>query len=95
MSERADFGAGLSTTFLKSSRSSPRSMAPRGRADQLDVVLLEHARLAQRHGRVQRGLSAQRRQQRVRTFLGDDLLEDRGGDRPEGEGVASAFPDRS
>ena len=59
----------------------------KGRADQLDVVLLEHARLAQRHGRVQRGLSAQRRQQRVRTFLGDDLLEDRGGDRLDVGGV--------
>ena len=34
------------------------------RADQLDVVFLEHAALAQRQRRVERRLSAHRRQQR-------------------------------
>ena len=58
-----------------------------GSADQLDVVLLEHTGLAQRHGGVQSGLAAQGRQQRVRTLLGDDLLEDRSGDRLDIGGI--------
>ena len=44
--------------------------------DQLDVVLLQHAGLVQADRRVERGLAAERRQQRVGTLLGDDLLED-------------------
>ena len=55
--------------------------------DQLDVVLLEHTGLTQRHGRVQRGLATQGRQQRVRTFLGDDLLENRRGNRLDVGGI--------
>ena len=35
-------------------------------ADQLDAVLLEHARLVQRDREVERGLPAERRQDRVR-----------------------------
>ena len=81
------FGAGLLHDLLEEFAVLATIDGVKGRADQLDVVLLEHARLAQRHGRVQRGLSAQRRQQRVRTFLGDDLLEDRGGDRLDVGGV--------
>ena len=39
------------------------------RADQLDAVLLERAVLVQRLGEVQRGLAAERRQQRVGALL--------------------------
>ena len=56
-------------------------------ADELDVVLLEHAGLAERDGRVERGLSAERRQQRVGALLGDDAFEDRRGDRLDVGGV--------
>ena len=59
----------------------------KGRADQLDVVLLEHAGLAQRHGGVQSRLPAQGRQQCVRAFLGDDAFKDRRGDRLDVGGV--------
>ena len=55
--------------------------------NQLDIVLLEHACLAQRHGGIQRGLATEGGQQRVGAFLGDDLLEDRGGDRLDVGGV--------
>ena len=56
-------------------------------ADQLDVVLLQHAVLVQGDGGVQRGLPAQGRQDRVGAFLGDDLLHDLRGDRLDVGGV--------
>ena len=43
-------------------------------AEQLDAHLLEEAVLAQLHGEVQTGLTAEVGQQRVRMFLFDDLL---------------------
>ncbi len=55
--------------------------------DQFDVVLLEHAGLTKRHRGVQRGLAAKGRKQRIRTFFGDDLLEDRRGDRLDVGGI--------
>ena len=45
------------------------------RANQLDVVLLEHAALVQRHRQVERRLAADGRQHRVRPLLGDDRLD--------------------
>ena len=42
-------------------------------ADQLDAELLQGAVLVQRHRQVQRGLAAERRQQRVGALLFDDL----------------------
>ena len=50
-------------------------------ADQLDLELLEHAGLGKRHRRVQRGLAAHGRQQRIRPFPLDDLRDDGGRDR--------------
>ncbi len=44
------------------------------RADQLDVVLLEHAELVELHRQVQRRLPADRRQQRIGALALDDLL---------------------
>ena len=46
------------------------------RADQLDVVLLEDAVVVQLDRRVQRGLAAEGRQDRIRPLLGDDRLDD-------------------
>ena len=60
---------------LNSSRSSALSMASRVGADQLDAVPLQHAVVVQRHGGVQRGLAAQRRQQGVGPLLLDDLRD--------------------
>ena len=51
------------------------------RADQLDVVLLEDAVVVQLDGRVERGLAAEGRQDRIRLLLGDDRLDDLPGDR--------------
>ncbi|MNQ47523.1 hypothetical protein D3C85_613680 [compost metagenome] len=53
----------------------------RRRADQLDVVFRQHAIVEQVQRAVQRSLAAHRRQDRVRTLLGDDTLDDRPGDR--------------
>ncbi|MPM28721.1 hypothetical protein SDC9_75249 [bioreactor metagenome] len=50
-------------------------------ADQFDAVLLQHAVVVQRDGGVERGLAAQGRQQGVGALLGDDLLDELGGDR--------------
>ena len=50
-------------------------------ADQLDVVLLQHAVAMQVQRAVQRGLAAHRRQDRVGALLGDDALDDFPGDR--------------
>jgi len=50
-------------------------------ADQLDVVLLENAQLVQAHGRVQSGLAAQGRQNRVWLLFGDDRLDNLWGNR--------------
>jgi hypothetical protein len=47
----------------------------RVRADQLDAVLLEDARVVQLEGHVERRLAAHRRQQRVRPLLLDDALD--------------------
>ena len=44
-------------------------------ADQLDAVLLERAVALQRHGHVERGLAAHRRQQRVGPLALDDLRD--------------------
>ena len=51
------------------------------RADQLDVVLLEDAVVVQVDRRVQRGLAAERREDRVGLLLRDDRLDDLPGDR--------------
>ena len=56
-------------------------------ADQLDVVLLENAVLVQVDRGVERGLAAQRRQDRVGLLLGDDGLDDLPGDRLDVRGV--------
>ena len=53
----------------------------KGRADQLDAVLLEDAQLVQRNRRVEGGLPAQRGEQRVRSLAGDHLGNHRGRDR--------------
>ena len=58
-----------------------------GRTDELDMVLVEDSRLTERDSRVQRGLAAEGRQQCVRTFLGNDLLENRSGDRLDIRGI--------
>src|SRR5471032_1964206 len=50
-------------------------------ADQLDVVFRQHAIVEQVQCAVQRGLSTHRWQDRVRTLLGDDALDNRPGDR--------------
>ena len=56
-------------------------------ADQRAVVLLEDAALVQLHRAVQRGLPAQGREHGIRPLLGDDLLDDLGGDRLDVGGV--------
>ena len=50
-------------------------------ADELDPVPLERARMHQRHRRVERGLPAHGRQQRVGALGRDDALDEVGGDR--------------
>src|SRR5690606_29095524 len=57
------------------------------RADELDAVLREHARLVERDRRVERGLPAERGQERVGALLGDDRREDLGRDRLDVRGV--------
>ena len=71
----------LSIASLNFWRSSALSMTSARGADHLDAVLLEHAVLVQVHRRVQAGLAAERRQQRVGPFLLDDLGDDLPGDR--------------
>ena len=56
-------------------------------ADDLHVVFLEDALLGQVGGQVQAGLAAQVGQQRVGALLGDDLLEARGVERLDVDGV--------
>ncbi|MNS95560.1 hypothetical protein D3C72_1298270 [compost metagenome] len=56
-------------------------------ADQLDVVLLQHAIVGQVQRAVQRGLATHGRQQRIRLFLGDDLLDRLPVDRLDVDGV--------
>ena len=51
------------------------------RADQFDPVLRENPLLVQRHGEVERRLSADGRQHRVRTLQGDDRFGEPGGER--------------
>ena len=51
------------------------------RADELDAVLLEHAVLVQLDRGVERGLAAERREDRVGLLLGDDRLDHLPGDR--------------
>ncbi len=60
------------------------------RADHLDAVLGQHAQPLQLQRDVQRGLPAHGGQQRVRPFLGDDLLDHRRGDRLNVGGVGHA-----
>ena len=50
-------------------------------ADELDVVLVEDAGGGEREREVERGLPAERGQERVGTLLGDDLLADVDGER--------------
>ena len=57
------------------------------RADQLHVVLLQHAVLVQGDGGVQRGLAAQGGQHGIRALLGDDFLHHLGGDGLDVGGV--------
>ncbi len=51
------------------------------RADHLDAVLLQHARVEELDGEVEARLAAERGQERVGFFFGDDLLEDVGAER--------------
>ena len=51
------------------------------RADQLHAVLIEHAGVVQRDGKIQRGLSADGRQNRVGPLLFDDLRDGFDGER--------------
>ena len=44
------------------------------RADQLDAVLIQHARFGQRHGKIQSGLAADGGKQRVGTLAADHFL---------------------
>ena len=53
----------------------------------LDAVLLQHARRVQGHRGVERGLAAQRREQRVRALLLDHLLHELRRDRLDVGGV--------
>ena len=64
---------GLVHRLRNSSRSSARRIASLVGADQLDPELLQGAVLVQRHRHVERGLAAERRQQRVGALLLDDL----------------------
>ncbi len=82
------FGAGLVNDLLEQFTVLATVDGFQGSTDQFDVVLLQDAGLAQRHGGVERGLAAQGGQERVGAFLGDDLLEDRGGDRLDVGGVS-------
>ena len=50
-------------------------------ADELDVVLVEHAVTREVHRAVEGRLAAHRRQDRIGTFLGDDSFDDLPGDR--------------
>ena len=50
-------------------------------ADQLDAVAVERAVLGQRHGEVQAGLAAHRRQERIRPLPLDDLRHELRGER--------------
>ena len=50
-------------------------------ADQLDAVALQHARLVEGDGQVERRLAADGRQDRVGLLVGDDLLERFDGER--------------
>ena len=81
------FGAGLVNDLLEQFTVLATVDGFQGGTDQFDVVLLQDAGLAQRHGGVECGLAAQGGQKRVGAFLGDDLLEDRSGDRLDVGGV--------
>ena len=52
-----------------------------GRTDEFDLVTFEDAALVELHGEVQRGLSAEGRQQCVGAFAPDDFVQDVGGQR--------------
>ncbi len=56
-------------------------------ADELDAVLLQDAVLVHRDRGVERGLAAEGGQERVGALLGDDLLDELGGDRLDVRGV--------
>ena len=81
------FGASLVDDLLEQLAVLAAVDGVKGGADQLDVVLLEHTGLAERHRSVQRGLATQGGQQGVGAFLGDDLLKDGRGDRLDVGGV--------
>ena len=85
----ADREPALATMSLKICRSSPRLIAVDVGADQLDAVLLQHARLVQRDRGVQRGLPAQGGQHRVAGAPGrsTSFSTNSGGDRLDVGGV--------
>ncbi|MBG9885722.1 hypothetical protein ABE10_03795, partial [Bacillus toyonensis] len=57
------------------------------RSDELDAVLLQDSAFVQRHRGVESGLTAERRQDRVRLLLRDDRLDHLGRDRLDVGGV--------
>ena len=81
------FGASLVDDLLEQLAVLAAVDGVKGGADQLDVVLLEHTGLAERHRGVQCGLATQGGQQGVGAFLGDDLFKDGRGDRLDVGGV--------
>ncbi len=62
-----------------------------GRAEQAYAVLVEHAGVGQGDGEVQPGLAAQRRQEAVRAFAGDDALDDGDGEGLDVDNVGDAL----
>ena len=76
-----DIGAGLEDELLEDLTVLALVDRLEVRPDQLDVVLVEDAVVVEFDGGVQSRLSAQRREDRVRTLLGDDRLDDLPGDR--------------
>ena len=62
-----------------------------GRTQYLDIVLLEDAALMERYTAVERRLSAEGKEDPLRTLLLDDLLDEEGGDGEEVDLVSNAF----
>ena len=68
LADTGDQAAKAATILGRSHRGQRRAQHP-------DAVPLQHAGVVQRHRQVQPGLSAERRQQRIRLVLGDHLLQ--------------------
>ncbi len=81
------FGASLVDDLLEELAVLAAVDGVKGRADQLDVVLLEHTGLAQRHGGVQSGLAAQVGSSASGRSLAMMRSKDRRGDRLDVGGV--------